>query len=242
MTPAHRRPARTGFLIATAFAFALAGCQTTKGTTQASAGTPTAELEERNSRFNETVATGAVVGAVIGGALGYAVGGDAKSAAIGAGAGGVGGGLLGREIALNNMDEAERQDTLRQRIQAADQAVEEYRGDVRKTREVVQRQNTRIDRLRQEVSSGAISRERYEEELGKVNNSITVIEKSIENNEERISGLSTDIQRFEESGVDASPLKRRKRDLENLRSEQQDLIEDLRQQRRSLPEDGSNMA
>jgi hypothetical protein len=242
MSLARRRPARAGFVIATALALVLTGCQTTGGATQDASGTPTAELEERNSRFNETVATGAVVGAVLGGALGYFIGGDAKSAAIGAGAGGIGGGLVGREVALNNLNEAERQETLRQRIQIADQEVQEYRADVRKTREVVQRQNARIDRLKQQVRAGEVSQDQYEAEIGRVNNSIRVIEENIDNNAERIAGISADIQRFEENGVDASALEARKRDLENLRQQQQDLADDLRQQRRSLPDSAENTA
>jgi uncharacterized membrane protein len=149
---AQCRPAALAFAVS----LALASCASTHDDGQPL--TPAQrELREQNARFNETIATGAVVGAITLGLLGALLAGPrdrGTGAAIGATAGAMMGAAAGHYLATRNERYASREQAAIARAQAAEREAAEFAKTARAAEQVAAENSARLRQLEAELRTG----------------------------------------------------------------------------------------
>lgn len=142
--------------LALALALGLAGCASTYDDGRPL--TPAQrELREQNERFNETIATGAVVGAVTLGLLGALLAGRrdrGTGAVIGATAGAMVGAAAGHYLATRNERYASREQAAMARTDAARREAAELARTARASEQVAVENRARLRQLEAQVRSG----------------------------------------------------------------------------------------
>jgi hypothetical protein len=144
-----------------AFSLALTGCVTAQ---DAQLSPAEQRLNQSASRFNETVATGAVVGAVLGAFLGALVAGPnnrQEGAMFGAAAGTALGAGSGYYIATRNEQYASREQAMNARITAAQREVDSFRDLAQSSRQVTEENMRKLSALRQRFDARQISADEY---------------------------------------------------------------------------------
>jgi uncharacterized membrane protein len=141
---------------ALAAAVALAGCASTYDDGRPL--TPAQrELRQQNERFNETIATGAVVGAVTLGILGALLAGPrdrGTGAVIGATAGAMAGAAAGHYLATRNERFASREQAAIARTDAARREAAELARTARASEQVAAENRARLRQLEAQLRSG----------------------------------------------------------------------------------------
>jgi uncharacterized protein HemX len=114
------------------------------------------QLRSQNERFNETVATGAVVGAIALGILGALLAGNnrGQGAAVGALAGAAIGGAAGTYIAARNERYATREQAANARISAANREAAELERTALAAEQVAKENRERLAALQARVKAG----------------------------------------------------------------------------------------
>ncbi len=217
-------------VLAVALAVSLGACQTAPRTGSAggSFNDPySQQLADRNSRFNATVAEGAIIGTLLGAAAGAAIGGDWESAAIGAGAGLATGAVAGYFVASNNQNYATREQALNGQIQQARAQVAEYQRDVNVTRQLVSAKRQRIQSLQGQLASGEITAGQYRAQISDVQGSVRVIQENIAANEQNMGLIEQEIAQFRREGYNTSGLEAELRRYRSLRDQQVALLREL---------------
>ncbi len=222
---------------AVALAVGVSACQTTGGSS--SSGQPLSSQEQaladRNARFGQTVAEGALVGAGIGALAGFLIGGDVESAAIGAGAGALVGAGAGYFVASENQDYATREQALDGQIRQARQLVAEYEQDLAVSRQLVANKRSRVAQLRSQLQAGTIAQSQYEAEIDSVERSIDLLQANIDANETNIDSIQKEIDQFKRDGLNTRALEAERDRYRQLQREQLALLDELVEAARSEP-------
>jgi uncharacterized membrane protein len=115
------------------------------------------ELRRQNERFNETIATGAVVGALTLAILGALLAGErdrGTGAVIGATAGAMVGAAAGHYLATRNERYASREQAAMARIEAAEREAAEFAKTARAAEQVAAENRARLRQLEAQVTRG----------------------------------------------------------------------------------------
>lgn len=115
------------------------------------------ELRRQNERFNETIATGAVVGALALGLLGALLAGPrdrGTGAVIGATAGAMMGAAAGHYLATRNERYASREQAALARLQAADREAAEFAKTAQAAEQVAAENTARLRRIEARLARG----------------------------------------------------------------------------------------
>ena len=220
---------------AAVLAMGVSACQTTGGSS--SSGQPLSAQEQaladRNSRFGQTVAEGALVGAGIGALAGFLIGGDAESAAIGAGAGALVGAGAGYFVASENQEYATREQALDGQIRQARQLVAEYEQDLAVSRQLVANKQSRVAQLRAQLQAGTVAQAQYQAELESVERSIELLQANVDANETNIDSIQKEIDQFKRDGLNTRALEAERDRYRQLQREQLALLDELVEASRS---------
>ena len=214
-------------ICAMALAVGVSACQTTGGSSGQPLTAQEQALADRNARFGQTVAEGALVGAGIGALAGFLIGGDAESAAIGAGAGALVGAGAGYYVASENQDYATREEALDGQIQQTRQLVAEYQQDVAVSRQLVANKRSRIAQLTSQLQSGSITQSQYQSEMSSVQRSIDLLQQNIDANETNIDSVQKEIDQFKRDGLNTRALEAERDRYRQLQRQQLALLDEL---------------
>ncbi|KAA5603904.1 hypothetical protein F1188_18385 [Roseospira marina] len=252
--PSHARSARMPLVarrgrraravtVALVAALSLTACQTTGsgsgGPTPASSQTaapdsPQAQLAERNARYNQILAEGCVVGAGLGAVMGLVLGGDAESAAIGAGVGAGAGCLAGYGLAEQNLTRSEKEEVLTDRIEVANESVAAYEKELSLTNQIVTKEKAEIKRLRSRIARGQASSADTTRQIAQTNESISIIEESLNNNRDRLANMVKDRQAMGKAGVSTAEMRQKETRMRELLQRQEAALRDLINERDAL--------
>lgn len=143
--------------LAIAAMLALSACASTRGADGQPLTPAQRELREQNDRFNETIATGAVVGALVLGILGAVVAGRdnrAAGAAVGAATGAAVGAAAGHYLAKRNQRYASREQAAMARTEAAQREASDLAATARASEQVAAENRAKLARLEAQVRAG----------------------------------------------------------------------------------------
>lgn len=143
--------------LAVAAMLALSACASTHGADGQPLTPAQRELREQNERFNETIATGAVVGALVLGILGAVVAGRdnrAAGAAVGAATGAAVGAAAGHYLAKRNQRYASREQAAMARTDAAQREAADLAATARASEQVTAENRAKLARLEAQVRAG----------------------------------------------------------------------------------------
>jgi hypothetical protein len=227
---------RAGVAFAMGAMLFLSACVTDGGASTPTASSPTpntpaAQLAERNSQFNRITAQGCGAGVVLGALAGLLIGGDAKSAALGAGAGGAIGCAAGAGIASQNESRQAKEQSLDNRVQAANQAVTEYQSEVNLTQRIVDDEKQKIAKLKSDLAQKKASKSQMSRQLAQVDENIKIIKESLANNPKRIAAVEKDVADAKKVGLPTAELEEKERRLRVLQREQQAALDSLIKER-----------
>ena len=156
------KPATKMTVAALSLGLLLPGCQSASapGASNAVVLTPLQQtIREQSSRWNQTVATGAVTGAALGAGIGALAGGKNRGTAILVGglAGAAAGGVAGTVVANNNLAFENRELSATQRIDAAKQKNRELNAAATTAEQLAQDNRAKLMDLNRQLSSGQIT-------------------------------------------------------------------------------------
>jgi uncharacterized protein YcfJ len=184
-----------GLALVLAASLALPSCETVRGDEHL---TPAQrELRERSSRFNETVATGAIAGALLGAVIGAlaAKGNRGQGAAIGAGAGAVVGGGAGYYMATRNESYASREQAVNARISAARREVNDYQHMADLSDRIRRDNEAMLASLDERLKRGEISAAEYRRQTASTQEDVNRLRQALDYNEKVQTGLREDAAR-----------------------------------------------
>lgn len=197
-------------------AIMLSGCAGMPGAGDANLSPAQRQLRAETSRFNETVATGAVAGCLAGAVLGGLMG-DYRGAAIGCAGGAVAGLATGYYVASQNQQYATAEAALNARIAAAQKEAQSYQA-IAMTSQTLRAQNlAQIARLRDQVRSGKLTGPQFQEQTASINQDIDLLKKSLEECNKTEQQIVVDADNLRAQGASASQLLATKAQLENSR-------------------------
>jgi uncharacterized protein YcfJ len=195
-----------------AFSLALAGCVTTQ---DAQLSPAEQRLKQSASRFNETVATGAVAGAVLGAFLGALAAGPnnrQQGAMFGAAAGTAIGAGSGYYIATRNEQYASREQTMNARLTAAQREVDSFRDLAQSSRQVAEENTRKLSALGQRFDARQISADEYRRQAAASRQMSDLMTKTIAEGEKVSRQLDQDTSSA--SGADQRTLAEAKRQVD----------------------------
>ncbi len=204
------RPRRLVTIIAVSLA--LTGCVTAQ---DAQLSPAEQRLNQSASRFDETVATGAVVGAVLGAFLGALAAGPnnrQEGAMFGAAAGTAIGAGSGYYIATRNEQYASREQAMSARITAAQREVDSFRDLAQSSRQVAEENTRKLTALRQRFDARQISADDYRRQAASSRQMSDLMTKSIAEGEKISRQLGQDTSSA--SGADQRTLAEAKRQID----------------------------
>lgn len=163
LTQATRKPAMRAAAAALSLALLLPACESA-GTANAGPLTPQQQaLRDQSSRWNRTVATGAVSGAALGAGIGALSGGRDRgtNALIGAGIGLLAGLAAGAMVADRNLAFEQRELSAGQRIQSAQQIAQNLNAAAAASERVTEENRRRLAELDRQYRAGQITAAQY---------------------------------------------------------------------------------
>jgi len=193
MTPPRFIARNRALALVLSAALALSGCVTTSGGSENL--TPAQrQLRQQTERFNETVATGALVGALLGCALGAAI--DKNDRGRGCAAGGVVGGVTGAGsgyyVATRNQTYATREQAAQARITAAQREAEDLSRTAAIADQVTRENLAQIERLDRSFKARQLSAAQYRAQTESMRTDLQAIRSAAEGAGKSAQALAAD--------------------------------------------------
>lgn len=188
---AHCRPAA----LAVAALLALTACASTHGADGQPLTPAQRQLREQNERYNETIATGAVVGAVLLGILGAAVAGRnnrGAGAAVGAAAGAAMGAAAGHYLAKRNERYATREQAAMARIDAAEREAADLAATARAAEQVTAENRAKLNRLEAQLRAGQATAAQIEAQRRTAQQDLALMDSAIDHSRKVESAMQAD--------------------------------------------------
>ena len=196
-----RKPATRMMVAALSLGLLLPGCQNAgaPGVSNAVALTPLQQtMRDQSSRWNQTVATGAVAGAALGAGIGALAGGKNRGTAalLGGLAGAAAGGLAGTVVANNNLAFENRELSATQRIDAAKQTNQELSAAAATAEKLAQDNRVKLVDLNRQLSGGQITTAQYNAQIEPMRKDLELMRKwqaNGEDTQQRLEASSKDV-------------------------------------------------
>lgn len=181
--------------LAVAALLALSACASTHGADGAPLTPAQRQLREQNQRFNETIATGAVVGALTLGILGALLAGPrhrGEGALVGAAAGAAVGAAAGHYLAQRNERYATREQAARARIDAAEREAAELAATARAAEQVAAENRAKLARLQQQARAGQATAAQLEVQRRAAEQDLALMDSAIDHSRKVESAMQAD--------------------------------------------------
>ena len=206
-----------------------AGCQSSRGVSDANLTPAQRQLRAETDRFNQTVAEGAVAGALLGGLIGALAADDnpLAGAAIGAGAGAVVGAGAGYFVASQNESYASEEARLNAEIQAAREEVASYQRIVSASQRVVDQHKATIAQLNSQYRQGQITADQYRRQTAGIQGDIDSIQAAIDNNREQTQAIQQRLAELRRQGRNAASLAQAEAQLRTQRQQLETQLDEL---------------